>query len=318
MMIVHLIDFDSKIPNIALMRLSAYHKAKGDVVRFSRGKHPSIAIDVDKVYVSVIYKKHKQAVDLFVDSLTNDFIEHPTEIDIGGSGYDLSKVLPDEIDAMMPDYSIYPDCDSSYGFATRGCIRRCYFCIVPDKEGKLRRYQEPSKWHDPKFAKITFLDNNILADPDYFAELVEWCIARSLTVRFLSGFDIRLLTPDLAKIIFMIRKHHTISFAWDDILDESIIRDKVHVLMDAGFTLQDLKNFVQFYVYCDSDADYDTALYRCRELKKMNLNSFVMFNIDKQKTRRIKDLQRWANRKWLYWEYDIADPSTDDLLDGWI
>lgn len=130
---VLLIDADSKIPNLALMKISAYHKSKGDVVGFN-------VSDPEKVYCSIIFKKNKHMADGL------KFFFPDAELDIGGSGYDLKKRLPDEIECMTPDYSLYPDNDSYYGFTTRGCIRHCHFCIVHDKEGKFRRlYDTPEQ-----------------------------------------------------------------------------------------------------------------------------------------------------------------------------
>src|SRR5665647_3887249 len=85
-MIVHLVDYDSKIPNLALMRVSSYHKSLGDEVRYSKGKKASIALDVDKIYISCIYKKNKKHVNTFIDSLNNEYSDSPVEIDVGGSG----------------------------------------------------------------------------------------------------------------------------------------------------------------------------------------------------------------------------------------
>lgn len=123
---VLLIDMDSTIPNLALMKVSAYHKSKGDEVGFH-------VYDPDKVYCSIIFKKNKHKADGL------RFLYPDAELDIGGSGYDLHKVLPPEIESMTPDYSLYPENQSYYGFTTRGCIRHCPFCIVHDKEGKFRR-----------------------------------------------------------------------------------------------------------------------------------------------------------------------------------
>ena len=100
---VLLIDIDSRIPNLALMKISAYHKAQGDEVGFS-------VTDPDKVYASVIFKKNRHLVDGL------RFYYPDAEIDVGGSGYDLKKILPDEIEAMTPDYSIYPDNTTYYGY----------------------------------------------------------------------------------------------------------------------------------------------------------------------------------------------------------
>jgi hypothetical protein len=208
---------------------------------------------------------------------------------------------------MRPDYSLYPDCDYSIGFSSRGCIRKCYFCIVHEKEGGFHRTQYPQEWYNPAFSKITFLDNNILADKSWFIEVTNWCIAKKLKVRFISGFDVRLVDEEIAKRLYEIRNHHTISFAWDNLADERIIREKIELLVKAGFTKNQLRAHVQFYVYVDSDYDYESGVYRCRELKKLNCNAFVMYNIDNIATQRIKDLQRWTIRKLFYWLNDITD-----------
>src|SRR5665647_3506735 len=101
-------------------------------------------------------------------------------IDIGGSGYDLHKELPPEIECKQPDFSLYPECDYSIGFSSRGCFRKCHFCIVHEKEGNFRRVQHPEEWYNPKFRKITFLDNNILADKQWFMKITDWCISKDL------------------------------------------------------------------------------------------------------------------------------------------
>ena len=83
-------------------------------------------------------------------------------------------VPPEEVDRMMPDYSIYPDNDMSIGFTTRGCNRNCYFCHVREKEGKFRRFQHPSEFHNPAYKKMSILDNNLLFDKSWFFEVTDW------------------------------------------------------------------------------------------------------------------------------------------------
>ena len=116
-----LYDVDGKLPNLALMKLSAYHKARGDNVGFN-------ITEPDKVYASVILKKHRHMTDGL------GYLYPDAEVSIGGPGYDLKTTLPDEIEFIKPDYSLYPDQYYSMGFATRGCIRNCYFCIVPENQ----------------------------------------------------------------------------------------------------------------------------------------------------------------------------------------
>ena len=141
-----LVDVDSTIPNLALMKISSFYKSKGDNVKLVKIKlkrhkdgtlKEGIKVDLsdkpDKIYISVIFKKNKQVVD--------DLVSQHSDItfDIGGSGYDLHKTLPDEIENMKPDYTLYPDNDASIGFSSRGCFRKCGFCIVHEKEGAFRR-----------------------------------------------------------------------------------------------------------------------------------------------------------------------------------
>lgn len=289
-----LIDVDSKIPNLALMKLSTYYKSIGHKVGFN-------IQDPDIVYASVVFEKNKHKVDGL------KFLYPDAKIVIGGSGYDCSVKLPDEIELSKPDYSLYQDCDYSIGFTTRGCFRKCSFCIVPQKEGAFKKVQHPEEWYNPEFKKIVFLDNNILADKKWFLEVVDWCIQKKLSVWFTQGLDIRLVDKEIAEKLLEIKFFKGLFFAWDHIEDEAIIKEKIELLKDSGFTNSKLKQLVQFYVYIDSDSEYESAAYRCRELKKLSCNAFVMFNVRNKATRRVKQLQRWANRKELFWTKDVSE-----------
>ena len=203
-----------------------------------RGSQIDLCEKPDKIYASIIYKKNKHVLDYLLSTYPG------ADIDIGGSGYDLHKELPPEIECMQPDYSLYPECDFSIGFSSRGCIRKCSFCVVPEKEGKFRRTRHPQEWYNPEYKKIVFLDNNILADKDWVMEVTDWCLDKKLKMRFLQGLDIRLVDEQIAKRLFEIRNHHTLSFAWDNLADEKIIREKIELLMKAGFTKNQLRQAV--------------------------------------------------------------------------
>jgi len=317
---VQLIDVDSRIPNLALMKISAYHKNQGDIVGFD-------VVDPDLVYSSVIFKKNKSLAvsqrELY------RFMYPDAKFTIGGSGYDLHSKLDDEIEYMQPDYTLYTDvCSScgnvkkhcrcmketeyttmqySVGYTTRGCLRNCYFCVVPEKEGKFSKAQHPEEWHNKDLHKIMFLDNNILLDRDWFFEVTNWCIENDLHVCFNQGLDVRLLDVGIANQLLKMKTWKSVFFAWDHVKDEKVIKEKIELLKMAGFTKTKLKSLVQFYVYVNDDSDYDTGVYRCRELKKLWCNAFVMFNIDKEPTSRIQKLRRWANLKRLYWSMDISE-----------
>ena len=121
---IGLIDVDShNFPNLCLMKISAYHKAKGDQVEWWNGLKR-----YDRVYQSKVFDE--------TYSKDNDFVVMADEVIKGGTGYGLDNRLPDEVEHIYPDYSLYGVINTAYGFLTRGCPRDCPFCIVSDKEGK--------------------------------------------------------------------------------------------------------------------------------------------------------------------------------------
>lgn len=248
-----LVDIDSTIPNLALMHISTWKKAQGYEVGWN-------IAEPTEVWASVVFdwNKHK------VDGLR--WMHPGADIHIGGSGYDLNAKLPDEVDKLMPDYSLYPDCDYSLGFTTRGCIRKCPFCVVPIKEGRFRVHQHPREFYNPDFKKITFLDNNILADPDWFQEVADWCISKHLRVDFNQGLDLRLVTPEIAETLANLPTHKHPRFAFDNIAYEAGVVRGLGYLDKAGFKARDK---AEIYVYCDGDDDFDSALYRAKRIREL-------------------------------------------------
>lgn len=286
---VLLIDVDSKIPNLALMKLAAWHKARGDEVGFN-------VSDPGIVYASVVFKKNKHRVDGL------RYYYPDAEIMVGGSGYDLAATLPAEVECLAPDYSLYPGMDYSMGFTSRGCVRNCYFCIVPEKEGKYRRVQHPREFvrHD----KVKLLDNNWYADYDWFFETSNWLIEQNVAVDVTQGMDIRLLTPEIAAQLKRLRWWRPMHFAFDDMRSKDAVLKGLDILTAAGI---DTKRNVSIYVYCHDDAHYDDAVERCRILKAARATPYVMCNIDRPRTKRMRQLQRWTARPHLFWSCDIDE-----------
>lgn len=288
---VLLIDVDSKIPNLALMKISSYHKAKGDYVDFTNTYNPDI------VYASVVFSKNKHLVDGL------RFYYTDSKIIIGGSGYDLTSKLKDEIEYQKPDYDLYPS-TYSQGYTTRGCNRACGFCIVPQKEGKFQVCQHPKQFYDERFNEIVFMDNNILLDKEWFKEVVVFCIEQDLKIQFNQGLDIRLLDEKDIKLLREVKHFGLLSFAWDSLELERVIIQKLNLLKDGGFKL---RSEVQLFCYVDSNDEFDSGLYRANKLKEFGANAFIMFNPNSKKTKRITDLQRWANRRWAFWGCEFND-----------
>lgn len=267
-----IVDVDSKIPNLALMRASSYHKEAGDSVEFRslglsyypHNKHKMINVEgYDRVYISVVFRTNKNKFTIIGRS----------EVIIGGTGWDLKSRMPPHIESRKPDYSIYPNCDRSYGFLTRGCIRNCYFCVVPEKEGLIRR--DESFDEIIRHNKVDFLDNNILAYKGH-KELLQEIIDRGIRCRFFQGLDERLITEENAKLLSQIRYIGEYIFAFDDIKDEKLIMDKLKIL--KKYISKDWK--LKFYIYCHPDMDMrKDVVYRVEWCKKNKVLPYLMRDI---------------------------------------
>lgn len=271
------------------MKISAYHKAKGDTVGFNLN-------NPDKIYASIVFTKKKGF------ALNNRLDKIPFEI--GGSGYNLTSKLPEEIEFIKPDYDLYPS-EYSQGFTSRGCNRNCYFCIVNKKEGNFVRWQHPDDFFDERFTSIKLMDNNILFDKMWTLEVLNWCIDHNLDVDMTNGYDVRLIDEDVVDTIIRSTKG-IIRIAFDDTGLESIVRNKIQLFKDSGL---DIKQKLMVYCYCHDDSMYADTLYRCNVLRELGTNAFVMFNCDQKRTRRIRDLIHWCNRKVLYWTVPFKEYS---------
>lgn len=287
---VLLIDADSTIPNIALMKLSAYHKSIGDQVELVRcklpyfpyiKKTPYIAKSADKTYCSVIFDKNK---DYIIGS----------DIVFGGSGFDLTTVLPDTVEKCDPDYSIYPDNDISYGFITRGCIRQCSFCKVPKKEGYIRRVASVESI--VKHKKVKFLDNNILAFTEHM-EILEELVYKNIKCQFCQGLDIRLLTETNANLLQKMNYFGEYIFAFDNWKYKTIIEQKM-TFLDWRKPYQ-----IKFYVYVHPDFALSDTVKRVMWLKDNKCLAYIMRDIscwDSKYSDFFVDLSAYCNQVHLF------------------
>jgi len=179
-------DIDSYIPNLALMKISAFYKNQGYKVKLSNQVK---YIRADKYFGSAVF--HNEHTKLKIKALYSEF---GSDIQIGGSGYCLKQKLPDEIDSCFPDYKLYNHNKYALGFLTRGCNKRCVFCLVSRKEGRLNHSYADFEDFVPKHQKnVMLLDNNLLASENS-TEILEKIIRRKYYVNFSQSLDIYRLT----------------------------------------------------------------------------------------------------------------------------
>lgn len=204
---------------------------------------------------------------------------------------------------MMPDYSLYPDWHSDLGFTTRGCGRRCYFCVVPEKEGRFRIHQHPQEFHDPKHRSIVLMDNNILWDKEWFFEVTDWILANNMAVDFNQGLDIRLMDNDIARRIAELRPIDTWHFAFDSMDYKDHVLRGLRMLTDAGVNI---RHRVNVYVYMHDDAHQPDALERCQILREAGTLPYIMVNREAKRTQRMTDLKRWT-RPQIFFTTEFRD-----------
>lgn len=283
-----LIDADSTIPNLALMKLSSHYKTYGAEVKLLRLNIPYYPNRKKKVYhidteeytlafCSIIFPSSKEYI-------TGDGIEY------GGTGYSISSKLPEEIEACDPDYSIYPDNDISYGFLSRGCIRNCSFCFVPEKEGYI--YRDSTIDQIVKHKKVKFMDNNFLALPDRKELLLE-LIEKNIRCQFNQGLDIRLVDQEISGLLSKLNYMGEYIFAFDNIKTKNIIERKLELMgwrKDWQF---------KFFVYVHPDMPIRDTLDRVEYLYENKCLPYIMRDIscwDSDYSRFYTDLASWCNQ----------------------
>lgn len=245
-------------PNLALMKLSAYHKAKGNEVFLN---FPLQRPDI--TYASCVFTWNAKRTPTVPDGAI-----------FGGSGIDLKAELSSEIEHMNPDYNLYPNAsplvkDSSIGFTSRGCIRRCPWCIVPEKESGIRAVARIYNFWNRRHRKITLLDNNLLAAPNW-KQTMEDMIAEGLEVDFNQGLDIRLLNEENVAYLMQL-KIKELRFAFDDIGYEKAVRRGIELLLGNGLGSRKLSFYV-LYGFTDDR----TAVERVKILQSYNVEIYPM------------------------------------------
>lgn len=284
---VGLIDVDGhNFPNLALMKISAYHKSKGDHVEWCI---PLCEYDV--VYQSKVFDE--------TYSRDIDFTPRAKRIIKGGTGYGLDNKLPDEIEHAYPDYSLYPELtkDTAFGYLTRGCPRNCHFCIVSQKEGRhSRKVADLSEfWRGQRNIKL--LDPNILACPSHLDLLTQLSDSK-VYIDFTQGLDARLLTAQSIELVNRM-KIKEIHFAWDYMSEEAAVIKGLKLYADKA-KHKPHGRFGTVYCLTNYDTTIEEDLYRIYKLRDMNYDPYVMIYDKPNAPKKIKDLQRWCNNKIIF------------------
>ena len=286
---IGLIDVDdTSYPNLVLMKLSAWYKRQGHIVKLLKPGDVlggfNLFAPYDKLIGACVFTKNMPIVrDLRVQGA-----------EIAGCGTDDKRELPYEIEHIYPDYSLYGIKDVAYGFLSRGCPRGCPFCIVAGKEGKQsRKVADLSEWWNGQ-REIKLCDPNLLACQER-DDLIRQLIDSGAWVDVNQGFDARLLNDGVIEKINAM-KVKMIHFAWDNPRDEII--PKMLNKFSRVNTLDSRKRRV--YVLVNYWSTFKEDLYRVYWLRDNGYEPYVMIYDKDNAPKRIRYLQRWVNNKFIF------------------
>lgn len=268
---VLLLHLDGKLPNIALMRIAAHHRALGDAVVLRHAPtiaavEPEMGDDFDRVYASLIFERTRP--------VATRLLEVRPDAIVGGTGWSLTGTLADVgITTRAQDYSIYPRFEASIGFSQRGCRLRCEFCVVPRKEGGIRDEQTIAEiWRGEGHARrILLLDNDFFGAPGWRARADE-VRAGNFKVCFSQGINARMISEEAATAIASVDyrddsfRDRRIYTAWDNKDDEKTLFRGLERLRAAGVKPDHVMVYMLIgYWPNESHADREHRRLRLRE-----------------------------------------------------
>lgn len=298
------VDYKSKFPNLPLMKISAYHKSKGDKVEFADHLQ-----HYDKVYISRVFGDE-------YSKYSDDYPYNADEIILGGTGFaitvengkevyhkDRDPELPPEIEHIYPDYSLYPKLtkNKAYGFLTRGCCNNCSFCIVSQKEGKCSfKVADLSEfWNGQR--DIEIMDANLLACKDRI-ELLKQLSESKANIIFNQGLDARFISEEVAYELSKI-KIKTVHFALDFMKNKNAIIKGLEIYKKYCFGSRD----PVVYMLTNFDTTLADDIERIRLIQKAGMIPDVRIYRKPTAPQATRDLQRWANNKFLYRSCDLME-----------
>ncbi len=279
-------DYYSKFPPIGLLKLSTYHKLKGDRTEFINFKNKDQRgpkKTPKKIYITSLFTWTWKPVWNAVAYYKNEFPK--AEIWLGGVYASLMpehakmsradhifKGIFTDAENVMPDYDLVPDWDGSIVFSSRGCCNNCDFCAVPRLEGKMNSLRKSIKpFVFDRHSKIIFFDNNFLANKyrmDIFKELIDY----DKKVDFNQGIDARFITEPVAKMIASLKLDSTIRLAYDSHDQQKHVKRAVGRLLDVGIKKRDIFVYTLFN-YTETPDDF---FNRVREILNWGVVCYPM------------------------------------------
>ena len=290
-MLIGLVDIDgTSFPNLCLMKISAWFKSQGHDTELLK---PSDVLDglnlfkhYDRLYGACV----------FTDNAHIARALEKTGAHVAGSGTGKAETLPDYIEHMMPDYSLYGVQDTAYGFLTRGCPRGCPFCIVAGKEGKQSvKVADLSEWWSGQ-KNIVLCDPNLLACKEHRIGLLQQLAKSRAMVDFSQGLDARLLDDEVIGLINKIRTKR-LHFAWDNPRDYHT-RDCLENATNKLRIRDPSKRIV--YVLTNYWSTLEEDLARVYWLREHRYNPYVMIYDKPHAPKQIRRLQRWCNNRIIF------------------
>ena len=233
-----------RFPNLACEKISGYWKEKNAEVHLLQEYVWDATYD--HIYISKV----------FTDTPVPEWLEETEQVHIGGTGFYFDKApeLLDEIEHHMPDYHLYDEwiesevvrakaskgesfnektfrsqfkeyTDYSIGFLTRGCFRKCKFC-VNQKYSHVFKHSPLKEFYDESRPKICLLDDNFLGCAKW-KDIIQDVINTDKPFKFKQGMDERILTDEKCEVLFSAKYDGDYTFAFDNIADYDIIHQQL-------------------------------------------------------------------------------------------
>lgn len=290
-------------PNIALAKIARWHKSQGDDVEWA----------IPFCHYDIVYKS--KVFNFSPDDLT---CYDADQVICGGTGYDIASRLPDHIDRMQPDYSIYPNVrqDTAFGFLTRGCPNKCRWCVVPRKEGIIHPYMDVDEIAIEGRNKLVLMDNNILAAGDYAVEQLNKIIERGYRVDFNQALDARLVTDEFARLLAQVKWiDRRIRFGCDTPHQIGECERAIALINGHGYK-------GEYFLYTMLNDDFEECYKRinywwhrnheCREKHLRNIYPYAQPYRDPDNPSRPipewqKDMARWVNKHQIFQMTDFKN-----------